>query len=376
MKIIHFLVGRCSPDSANGVHKTIYHLTKMQAQQGHEVAVFGISGKEVIPLPGIDVRNFAGTRWRFVVPTKLKADLLAWQPDVVHMHSLYTPEEVGLANWLYTQNIPYVETTHGNLSTHVTRKQPHIKIPYKYLFQLRTLNRSLFIHATSSEAEVRDYGAKAPVVVAYNAFDLSTIPQHVDSSWFYQTYPQTKDKKIFLFLGRLFAFQKGLDLMIQAFCKADLQDSVLVLVGPDSANDQAALEALVKSCNIEDRVIFTGPAYGDHKYSCFKAAHVFVHTSRWEGGAFTALESAAMKLPIMITPEADPTGKFATSCGTLKMAFTVESISQGFKELAAKSFEELANMGLENFEMIQREFNWTTTTENILAAYRRYGVKG
>ena len=39
MRIVHFILGRCNPDSANGVDKTAYYLSKTQTSMGHQVSL-------------------------------------------------------------------------------------------------------------------------------------------------------------------------------------------------------------------------------------------------------------------------------------------------------------------------------------------------
>jgi len=57
MRIAHVLLGRCNPDSANGVDKTVYYLAHHQASLGSQVAVFSLTVKEPIPIPGAEVRT-------------------------------------------------------------------------------------------------------------------------------------------------------------------------------------------------------------------------------------------------------------------------------------------------------------------------------
>ena len=60
MRIAHVLLGRCNPDSANGVDKTVYHLARHQAALGAEVAVFSLTAKEPLTVfgDGSQTRSF------------------------------------------------------------------------------------------------------------------------------------------------------------------------------------------------------------------------------------------------------------------------------------------------------------------------------
>jgi len=80
MRIVHFLVGRCNPDSANGVDKTVYYLAKHQAVLGHDVAVFSLTTKLPLSIPGVEVRCFAPRRVPLRLPTELLDALIKRQP--------------------------------------------------------------------------------------------------------------------------------------------------------------------------------------------------------------------------------------------------------------------------------------------------------
>ena len=62
MRIAHFCIGRCNPESANGVDKTVYYLSRAQATLGHDVAVFSLTEKSTLPIPGVMVRAYAPMR--------------------------------------------------------------------------------------------------------------------------------------------------------------------------------------------------------------------------------------------------------------------------------------------------------------------------
>ena len=91
MRIAHFLPGRCNPDSANGVEKVVYNLTRQLATLNHQVALFSLTAKPPIPIPGVDVLAYPPERIPFMLPQNLLYDLRGWRPDIVHLHSVYSP---------------------------------------------------------------------------------------------------------------------------------------------------------------------------------------------------------------------------------------------------------------------------------------------
>ena len=72
MKILHFIEGRCNPDTANGVDKTIYFLTRELAALGHEVHLISETKKDPIEIPGVSIIGLS--RFVIVFPVLLRSE--------------------------------------------------------------------------------------------------------------------------------------------------------------------------------------------------------------------------------------------------------------------------------------------------------------
>lgn len=372
MKITHFLVGRCNPDSANGVDKTVYYLTKYQATLGHEVAVLSLTGKNALPIPNVTIHAYHPPRNVFSLPKKLLGDLSKWKPDVVHMHSVYVPQNAALARQLRKTGVPYIVTPHGGLSPHVIRRRWYLKIPYKYLWELPMLNRAVFVHAVADKEDIQAYGVRAPVVEAPNCIELEGFPKKVNQTALWSRVPEAKGKRKFLFLGRLDPLHKGLDLLIQGFARADLHNSVLVVAGPDWQGGMRKLKELARRLNLNGRVFFTGPVYGLEKFHLIGSCDVFVHTSRWEGLPFSVLEALVMARPCLLTSPADPFGLTRKHSAAVVVEPTAEAISHGLRILAGRPRQELEKMGRRGRKLVESNFTWLRTAQILVDAYREY----
>lgn len=105
-------------------------------------------------------------------------------------------------------------------------------------------------------------------------------------------------RKIVLAIGRL-EEQKGFDILLYAWHLLDAQrrDWGLRIIGDGS--DRPMLEQLAKDLNIEDTVEFAGTVKGmDEEY---RAASVYVLSSRWEGLSMTLVEAQHFVLPSVAT---------------------------------------------------------------------------
>lgn len=373
MEIVHFLLGRCNPDSANGVDKTVYHLSRAQAMLGHDVAVFSITAKPPIPIDRVTVKTYSPEKLPIRLPRGLIEDLFIRKPDVVHLHSVYIPQNAFLAKHLRSQRIPYVVTPNGGLSPYVLRRRWYLKIPYKLLVERPYLNHAAFIHAVTDQTDVRNYGVKVPIVVAPNGIDLASIPKNFNSNAIVERFPDLDDKRIFLFLGRLDAFHKGLDLLLRGFQKSlEETNAILILIGPDWRGHRRKLEKLVQSLGISSQVFFLGPVYGEEKWALLVSADVFVHTSRWEGASFSVLEALGCGKPCLLSPAADPAGLIEQYGAGIVVQPDVEDVARGFREMAALDVSELLTMGSKARAMAELEFNWERIAEALARAYGSY----
>lgn len=375
MRIAHFLIGRCNPESSNGVEKTVYYLCKTQAKLGNNVVLFSLTEKPPIPIQGVGVRTYPPSKFPFKISRQLLNDLLKYKPNIVHLHSVYTPQNAALARWLVRQRIPYVVTPNGGLSPFILKRRWYLKVPYKYFFEQPLLNHSQFIHSVGANDDIRGYGVHAPIIEVPNGIDLATIPRIFNNSLLASRFPQVKGKRIFLFLGRLDPIQKGLDLLLKGFAKAELKGALLVLVGPDWRGSRKKLENLSRALGIYPRVIFAGPIYGKEKFDMVSGADVFVHTSRWEGVPFSVLEAAAVGLPCLVTPAADPLSKLSSNRCAILVHPDVQSISVGFREFVMLGNSQLKIMGRKAQDIIKTDFDWRKIASTILEAYGEFAAE-
>lgn len=382
MRVVHFVYGRCNPDSANGVDKSVYYLARYQAELGISVATFMLTSKEPIPIPGVEVRalhppltGWLGTRLP-LAPKAVVTELQVWKPDVVHFHSVHIGLFIGLARWLQQWGVPYVVTPHGGFAPgRIERVSVGVRA-YMRLLEKRYLERALFVQAVSNNdtAGLRALGIGTRIVEVPNGIDLAAIPRKVGTDFLRRRYPSVAARRLFLFLGRLDPAQKGLDVLLEGFARADTSNSVLFLVGPDWKGSMAWLRSRAEELGIRDRVILTGPAYGQEKWAFLAGVDVFVHTSRWEAGLpFSILEACAMGKPVVASHAADPDGRIGHEGAGVTIPLTVEAICEAISRMEQASTEELARMG-RRARRLAESYNWKQIANRLVEAYRRYGV--
>ncbi len=379
LSIVHILRGRCSPDSANGVERTLLNLARCQAKAGHKVSILGLSAKAPIPIDGVDVRHFREGLYPLAVPRSLREAVESLHPDIVHFHSNYIPVHVALAGFLRRKGIPYTVTPNGGCAPQILQRGWLAKQPYRHFFELQFLNRAAFVHSVGDIEDIRAYGVMAPLVLAPNGFSFEEVDacEYPVADPIRDGRPSWKDRLVFLYLGRLDAGQKGLDLLLEGFARTLSQRPRcgLVLVGPDWRGNQAKLQSLCHELGVEDAVLFTGPVHGPLKYAYLKSADFFVHPSRWEGMPFAVSEALACGRPCLVTPAADPCGFVERYRAGVITSPTVEGVTSALVAMADATSDERAAMSARAKELVSMELDWDKISSTLTQAYEKYAVQ-
>lgn len=391
IRIAHFLWGRCNPESANGIDKTVYYLAREQAAAGQKVAIFSINDKPPIPVPGCEVKSYPVRRFPlafvkgrlrdllvlrspFNLPPSLRDDLIQWNPSMVHFHFVHLPQAIMLARRVRERGIPYCVTPHGGLAVEAQRRGRLGKKAFGLLFERPYLNGAAFIHAIST-ADVegtRAYGARNRFVIAPNGIDADVMPPDVDGTLISRRIPAVAGKRLFTYMGRIDPQQKGLDLLLRAWAGLPSRGrSGLVLVGPDWRGGRAQLEGISNELGIADSVWFFGPVSGKDKWDVLGSSDVFVHPSRWEAGVpFAVLEAMLAAKPLLLTAPADPTGLVVRSEAGSVVLPAEDDIRGALIQLVDAEADQLHLHGLAARDLVDREFRWDRTSERLLNAYQ------
>jgi glycosyltransferase involved in cell wall biosynthesis len=371
MIIAHVLQGRCNPDSANGVEKTVYHLSRHQALLGHDVHIVALTRKKPIPIEGVRVHHCNPPLFPLLLPEEAPQTIKRIAPQIVHFHSMYVWPNVLLSCHLRRLQIPYAVTPNGNCSTELLRRRWYLKLPYKYLLERPYLNRARVIHSVGDTQQIRDYGVVAPIVVAPNGIDRKAIPVSASANPILSAKPEWLDKTVFCYVGRLDMAQKGLDLLLEGFAKA-LQCNPnlgLVLVGPDWKGYKAKLVHLTRSLSISRAVYFAGPAYQQTKFDFILSSDFFLHTSRWEGLPFSIIEALACGKPCLVSAAANPCGLIGAYKAGKEVELTAVDIAHTIVEMAQTEEVQRAAMSKEAQRLVDLELQWPTIAKRVTDAY-------
>ena len=252
----------------------------------------------------IYLRNWASYRalsWNPGIRSFCRARL--WNFDVAHIFGLYDLLGPSVAAACRAAGIPYVVEPIGMLVPIVRNFQ--LKRMYHWTLGRPMLNGARFLIATSPQ-EAADFvstgAAPERVVVRRNGVEVPAwVPER---GAFRAKLGLNAEAKLILFLGRL-SQKKSPDLLLKAFatvCKSLPQAQLqLVFAGPDEMGMKTRLTRLATELGIAPRVQFCGAIFGEHKWSAYRDADVFVLLSQNENFGNTAAEAAGAGTPVIVT---------------------------------------------------------------------------
>jgi len=202
--------------------------------------------------------------------------------------------------------IPYYVFPHGMLDPWFKRTYPfkHLK---KWLYwpwgEFRVLRDARAVIFTSEEERRQ---ARESFWLYHCREKISPLgveaSEVVSSEEFFARFPDLREKRFMLFLGRLHP-KKGCDLLIDAFARVAPNDPslALVLAGPDQTAWQSELRSRASQTGVGERVHFTGMLEGSLKWAALKAAEVFVLPSHQENFALSVAEALASEVPVLVS---------------------------------------------------------------------------
>ncbi len=294
------VLGLARGQAAAGLSVTLL-TTERHAGRANDVDALGVTMHVLAPATGKFVRHPELAR---------VAHQLVAAADVVHVHALWEDAQYQASRAARAQDVPYLITPHGMLTTW-SLAQSRWKKQLYMAWRLRAMLRGAALIHYTSEAERSDVAASlAPVTpgivepLGVALEEYRTLPP---VGTFRARFPQLAKRPIVLFLGRLHP-GKGLEYLIPALAALQNADAVLVAVGPDSGGFRAQLEQRARVLGVEHRVVFAGLLEGTDKVAALVDADVFCLPSDHENFGVAVVEALAAGTPALVSKHV-PVGK-------------------------------------------------------------------
>jgi glycosyltransferase involved in cell wall biosynthesis len=136
-------------------------------------------------------------------------------------------------------------------------------------------------------------------------------------------YNHLVGKKVFLFVGRLVKI-KNVDFLLRAFAQAEIENSVLVIVG--NGEEEEKLKSLRASLNLSETCIFTGKIEGEELLSWYNIAQCFVLPSYVEPYGAVVNEALLAGCKVLCSNLAGSSELITNENGAIFDPFNVEEL--------------------------------------------------
>lgn len=295
LRIWHIGASRDS-QTVNGANQAIWALARAQALAGHDVSVIvsrsALASHEhgggVVVRTADDDSAFATIELRSCAQAAVR--LRSGRPDVLHMHSVYSPAQALLALIAQSRGVPYVVTPHGGYMPSILARHGGLKRMYRSTIERwRLRNASAAIAVAAPEvADIRRFsglpGLRVEIVPNIVEAHASAPPRDPAES------DDTFDA---IYLGRLEVPWKGIDRIIEI--AGLLPHRKFGLFGADHPS--------MSTLKLPENVAVLSPVYGDEKSMVLAGSGVLLQLSRWEVFGMSVVEALLMGTQVMVSDE-------------------------------------------------------------------------
>ncbi|MDW8002919.1 MAG: glycosyltransferase family 4 protein [Deltaproteobacteria bacterium] len=357
----------------------------------------GVSARVVSPIPkGYDVKKLDFIKDlpaeviyveeelpRYIMPSfSLKFfDIIrqeAKNVNLIYLAGLF--DFYGIAVWKSEK--PYIYGTHGTFMKDAYEMKKFKKIKKEVFLALignRILRKARRIHVKTEEERV-NFVTYFPqfenkVVVIPNGIELENQDGH--ESYILNT-PQTQNKKVVLFLGRL-NWIKGLDILLLGFSrlKKEVSDIHLVIAGRDDGDGyEKTVKAWVKKHGLEKDVTFTGFVQGKEKIGLLRRSDVLIMPSYSENFGIVAIEGMAHGLPVIVSSRIGIVQEIAQWKAGIIIEPTAEGVYRGLKDWLSMENEELESMKKRAKKMIRELYDLDKVADRMVQLFREVVENG
>ena len=307
-----------TPD-INGVVSSIVTLQKELEKNGHEVYVITNHKAarmkregNVLRLPGLELKWLYGYKLSTPFHFSARDEIAKMNLDIIHVHTEFGVGMFGriVAKYL---NIPVVTTYHTMYEdyTHYINRLDIEEVDVVSKKFVSAFSRAISDSAQAvispsekTKETLQNYGVKTPIYVIPTGLNFEQFNrQNLDLDKVQEIrkeYGLAKDDFVITFVGRI-APEKSIDIPIEGFRYVTNPKIKLLIVGGGPQLEE--LKQLVKSYNLEDKVIFTDKKTREEVPYYYACSDCFVSASLTETQGMTYIEALASELAVFARPD-------------------------------------------------------------------------
>ena len=362
---------------SEGVTKAVHGLACGLIHHGQSVTIVGEGPESGVRVSdyGYEIRVYPAdhTHPSFKLSSALVTFLTknVKPTDRVILNGIFHRSVYAVSKVLKRQTIPYIVAPHDPYHPAIFQKNKALKTLYWHLKESRMLRSAAAIQIldTRHAQWLQKRGIKTPIIALPNGFELQDVIPERNLTW------PTNSIPTLYFLGRLDAYNKGLDLLLEAI--AQITQTVppiplrLTLQGPDWG-DRETLKAQTVKLGIEKYVTFLDPDFTARSAELAMQYDVFCIPSRFEGFSLSALEAMLAARVVLISTVAGLAPHVELSGCGLTIEPTVEGIRSGILALLQRR-EQWHTMGRSGREYALTHLRWESIAAEALPFYRSLG---
>lgn len=300
----------------------------------------------------------------FSLSPALRSYIAEMQDSLVIFNGMFHLSVYAFSRLLRKQQIPYIVSPLDPYHPFIFRKNAHLKYPYWYLLERRLLKQAAGIQLLDERHVewLQQLKINTPVLATPCGFFLQDV--HPETTLEYRT---DQVPRLF-FLGRLDAYNKGLDILLEAFAQIqEVSKAELVIQGPDWG-DRSDLEVQAARLGLSAQVTFLEPDFAASPSTLIAKHDIFCIPSRFEGFSQSALEAMLSSRVVLTSEIAGITPHVqASQCGIVVQP-EVASIKAGILELL-KCRDCWKEMGLRGRHYVLENLDWKIIASRALEQY-------
>jgi glycosyltransferase involved in cell wall biosynthesis len=383
LRILHVIWGLAA--RYGGPPQVCQELCQELARRGERVTIYttNIDGPSESDVPlerpvwinGVEVRYFpvqAPRRYALSWPLAGALRRAIPEQDIVHIHMLYNFPSTVAAHYCRRAHVPYLVWPHGALDPYLFRRHRGRKRVYERLFEWRNLNQAAAIHFTAREEEelVRPLGLQARGVIVPPGVHPDRYVDGPGRAAFLDAWPETRGRRVVLFLGRL-NFKKGLDILARAFAELARrrEDVHLLLAGPDDDGYGRTVRGWLEAEGVLHRCTFAGMLVGPRKLAALANADVFVLPSYTENFGVAVVEAMACGLPVVISNRVNIWREVAEAGAGQVVGCNAGEVSRALAAVIEDTAGRPA-MAARARTLVAERFSWAATGRQMVEVYR------
>ncbi|MEO0508504.1 MAG: glycosyltransferase [Verrucomicrobiota bacterium] len=289
-------------------------------------------------------------------------------PDIVHIHGLWTFTAFSGAFAAKRLGVPYVISPHGMLDPWARANSKYKKDGAWALFQKRQFYAATRVHALNLKevSSVRQCGYRGEISVLPNGVDLLAAPE----------VNLNTDAKRMCFLGRIHP-KKGIDILIEAWAIAlGKTDSALLnwsleIAGWDDGGHVDGYKSRVDELGLTDVIRFVAPKFDQEKFNFLSGSSAFILPSRSEGLPVAVLEAWERCIPVLGSVETNLVDEINSGCGVV-ISLNQDELARQLVAFAELDLEQRVEMGQKGRCLVEDRFSWRKIAKQFYELYQTY----